>query len=235
MGTAWRLLGLAVLGLAPIAGAAGCVDGRARQVDDGGATSEAGGNVDLDAGDESRATLPALLFTSYPTTWGLTGQNPSDYLYSPDVNVQVDGQLTARFEQNASRFAEGGVDPDGGMPDTTWAATFAGKSPVTAYLGMRVRMRAKIKTDNVTVGAWIWFRIDGGTKVLELCNLVGTGDDRRITGTHDFTQVDCVLDIPSDATAFVFGAGLNGSGTAWFGTATFEQVGTDVALSPRAI
>jgi hypothetical protein len=105
---------------------------------------------------------------------------------------------------------------------------------VSTYLGTRVRMRAKVKTDAVAIGAAIWFRIDSAGQPIALCNMIDPVD-RQISGTRDFTEADCVLDVPSSADAFVFGALLRGPGTAWFGTATFEQVGSDVPESPRSL
>jgi hypothetical protein len=93
-------------------------------------------------------------------------------------------------------------------------------------------MRVDVKTDSVPVGAWIWLRIDGANGSLALCNLTDPVD-QRLKGTSAFTTMSCVMQVPANATNFVFGAGLAGPGTAWFGTATFEEVGTDVPLSPH--
>jgi hypothetical protein len=134
--------------------------------------------------------------------------------------VLYHGQPTLRLQ---SDFTDGGV--------MEWAAT-GGSVSATPYLGMRVRMWADVKTAMATDGAWLWFRIDQGTMELALCNMIDPVD-RRLKGTNDFTTLDCVLDVPTTATLLVFGLGLTGSGTAWMGPATFEQVGTDVPVSPH--
>jgi hypothetical protein len=208
----------------------GCGGSAAVPARDGDAAAAA-----VDAALDAKAPLPALLFTSSPTTWPLSGHNAGDYLYAPDPNVVVDGAPTARFEQNAADFPDGGVDLDGSVTsDTAWAPASTANPNIGTYIGMRVRMRAKIRTENVTVGAGIWFRIDAAASIAALCNMTNPVDT-RIKGTQNFTEADCVLDVPSNATAFVFGAILAGPGTAWFGLATFEQVGTDVPVSPRAL
>lgn len=225
-------------GVAAFALVAGCVAGHTEPQDGGVSPADATGLFEggtADGGSDAPPGLPALLFTSYPTTWTLAGGHyASDYIYSSDVNVQVDGQLTARFEQNPSSFGAG-VDDAGVTPDAAWAPAAGFTMPVTSYIGMRVRMRAKVRTENVTVGTGLWFRIDSGMTPVALCNMIDGGIRRQLTGTHDFIQLDCVLDVPPNATAFVFGALLNGSGTAWFGVTTFEQVGLDVPESPRAL
>jgi hypothetical protein len=84
----------------------------------------------------------------------------------------------------------------------------------------------------------LWLRVDGARVTHDdlttraLCNMQRT-TDTRLKGTNPFTKLSCVLDVVPDAERLAFGAGLGGSGRAWFGPATLDVVGEDVPVSPH--
>ncbi len=174
----------------------------------------------LDAG----AAGAEVLFTEDPSTWVLAGQNPDLYaLMATDTAVMRNGKAATRLSQVGKQ----------GNPSIPWATAMSRETkPATSYRGKRIRMRAEMKTENVSDGGWLWLRLDGVGKPLTICNMQPHDSaDRTLKGTHDFTPMSCVLDVPSSTDALTFGFGLTGSGDAWIGAVTFELVGTDVPIA----
>jgi hypothetical protein len=112
-----------------------------------------------------------------------------------------------------------------------WSATGTSVS-AAAYRGLRVRLTADVKTQQATVGAAVWLRLDDAAGTRKLCNMIDPVD-RRLKGTNEFTALSCVLDVPETTQSVVFGLILAGPGSAWVGTATLETVGSDVPETPH--
>jgi hypothetical protein len=148
--------------------------------------------------------------------------DPALYVWSRDESVVHAGGPTMRFEQKT----------DAGASVDSWAGTIA-SVPADGYRGLRVRFRADVKTENAPKGASLWLRLDDApSHSTEICNMIGPVDS-RLKGTHDFTTIACVLDVPESTKTLVFGLLLTGSGAAWIGPATLEAVDRSVPESPH--
>jgi hypothetical protein len=92
------------------------------------------------------------------------------------------------------------------------------------YLGKRVRFSAFVKSDGVQSWSGLWMRVDKEKDSVAFDNM----QDRAIKGTTGWQKYDVVLDVPQDATGIFFGVLLDGPGTVWLNSTTFEVVGPDV-------
>jgi hypothetical protein len=77
------------------------------------------------------------------------------------------------------------------------------------YVGKRVRLSAKVKTNGVELGAGLWLRIDAGWDLAVCYDYM---DDRKIKGDTDWTEHNCVIDIPENGDNIYFGGLLAGAG-----------------------
>ncbi len=179
-----------------------------------------------------------VLLASDPSTWVKTGQEPELYTWSPDPSVLDHGRQAMRFERAAPERRDTSHEIDSARAlvashsNASWAATVANISG-RGFVGKRIRLTANVKTDGAIDGAFVWLRVDHeGQRTL--CNLQNPAD-LRLKGTHDFTPLSCVLDVPSGTSNIAFGLGLDGTGRAWIGPATIDEVGRDVAETPHAV
>ena len=58
---------------------------------------------------------------------------------------------------------------------------------------------------------------------------------RPIKGTVGWQSYEVVLDVPADATGIFFGVLLSGSGSMWLNNVKLEPVGSDVAVTGKAL
>ncbi|HEY5922247.1 MAG TPA: carboxypeptidase-like regulatory domain-containing protein [Kofleriaceae bacterium] len=85
------------------------------------------------------------------------------------------------------------------------------------YLGKRVRVHGYIKTQGAGSAA-IWLRADRGDAPLGFEGM----EDRRVTGTAEWTQATVELDIPLEAERIVIGGMVGEKGIAWFDDLSIE-------------
>ena len=112
-------------------------------------------------------------------------------------------------------------------------ATMAQSISAMPYRGLRVRLSAYVKTDNVgEPGAGLWMRVDGPTGYLRFDNMTGFG--RAIVGTRDWTQYSVVLDVPTNAVGITLGALLIGPGTMRVDDVSFSTVDTGIPTTGTA-
>ncbi len=95
------------------------------------------------------------------------------------------------------------------------------------YVGKRLKLSAKVKTDSAG-SAGLFYRADAGRK-LSIC--YDYMDDRKITGTTDWTNIDCIIDIPEGSDNIYLGGTLDGPGTVWFKEFKLEEVAQDTPTS----
>lgn len=93
--------------------------------------------------------------------------------------------------------------------------------------GNRIRVSAYIKTENVEKEAGIWARVDLDNNAYILDNMM----DRPFFGTNDWKKATIVLDVPTNASAIVFGAIFDGIGKAWFDDFKFEIVDSSTPVT----
>jgi hypothetical protein len=92
-----------------------------------------------------------------------------------------------------------------------------------SYRGKRVQFSAIIRTENVSNGAALWFRVDGTDgRTLAFDN--SQASDRKLQGNTDWTEVRLVLDVPENAGAMYYGVILAGRGRAWMDNARIAVV-----------
>jgi hypothetical protein len=101
--------------------------------------------------------------------------------------------------------------------------------PPGRFLGKRVRLSARMKTDAVR-RAQLWMRVDGKGRSVPLAfyNM----DDQPVEGSKDWERFAIVLDVAGDASAIAYGFFVSGGkGTAWMDGLTLEVVSKDVPVS----
>lgn len=211
-------VGLGALALTLTVAAPGCGDD--------GLRSSADLATLADAGAADAAIFPRPLFVAPPTDWSAgNADDQAHYDFGEDSAVLYGGQPTARARYIGA--VDGGAAP---APDSwgVWVSSHSARG----IAGKRIRMRAMMKTDSVGVGSSIWLRLDGTDGWYALDN--GTNPkDRRLKGTHDWTEVASVLQVPDETTVLMFGALQFGAGTTWIADVRFEEVSPDEPETPH--
>jgi beta-lactamase regulating signal transducer with metallopeptidase domain len=103
-----------------------------------------------------------------------------------------------------------------------------------AYLGMRLRLSAWLKTDKAGA-AQLWMRVDGPAeddiglpRTMSFYNMA----DRPVRGTSQRARHDIVLDVPAQSERICYGFFLGGGvGKAWADSFRMTVVGSGVPLS----
>lgn len=167
-------------------------------------------------------TLASTFFSfDLPEGWIKAGSSPKSYEMGIERGTGRDGQNTATIKSTAKKIHGFGTLMQQCNPDK--------------YLGKRVRMKAYMKTSNVTDWAGIWFRVDGaGNKTLSFDNLHDGKKDRSVKGSTEWSKYEIVLDVPLHATNLAFGALLVGTGQIWFSSIAFEVVDTLVEVTDKS-
>jgi len=166
------------------------------------------------------ALPPPAASTSPVREWGLTGPNAVAYEISIDSEVRHGGRQSAVI-----RCIPEACDSFGTIGQTIRAGTFRGK---------RIRLSAWVRSLHAG-RANLWLRVDGFTAafskaqtgnrpVLDFDNM----EDRVMTGTHDWTLQEIVLDVPHSAALIYAGLILDGGGQAWLDDVALEPVDPSV-------
>lgn len=104
-------------------------------------------------------------------------------------------------------------------------------SPMSEWLGQRVRLTAKIKTELSSGVGSLFMQIDGQYYLAS-----DSMNDRKIIGETDWQEYAIVLDMPDEPMASVlFGVNLNGNGMVYFDDFSFEVVDHDVLVSGEVV
>lgn len=163
----------------------------------------------------SKSTISRL--EQIPQGWWLSGSHPAEYTAGLDKTQAHSGSQSASLVNR--------VD----APSPEGFATLMQEASASNYAGKRVRMSAWLKTEDVQSWASLWLSVygSGGRLNVSFDNMC----DRTITGTNAWEKFDIVLDVPLDATKLGFGAILAGVGQLWVDDFTFEEVGSEVAVT----
>ena len=145
-----------------------------------------------------------------PKGWFMAGSKPNNYQTGVDREVVANGLPSA--------FLKSAVSPTGGFG--TLMQTIGAKD----YGGRRVRLRAWVRSQDLSDWSGVWMRVDKGTASVAFDNM----HDRPIKGTRSWETCDVVLDVPQDATAISFGILLSETGEVWMNNVSFEIVGNEV-------
>jgi hypothetical protein len=143
--------------------------------------------------------------------WGITGSRGDAYA-AERVAEKYQGKPVVRMWRSAE-----GTDGFGAMyqlfrPDR--------------YLGKRVRLSAALRTAGVTGRAALCLRIDGPGDSASDRSLAFDNMWARppITGTTDWAEHACVVDVPPEATAVFISNILHGPGELFWADVRFEIV-----------
>jgi hypothetical protein len=145
-----------------------------------------------------------------PAGWFLAGSKPANYQTGVDKTMVENGQPSAYLRST--------------VPVSDGFGTLMQTIAATEYAGKRVRLRAWVRSQDLTGWAGIWMRADKGTTMVAFDNM----QNRKIKGTQAWKECDVVLDIPTDATGIAFGILMSETGEVWMNDASFEVVGKDV-------
>ena len=160
--------------------------------------------------------------------WLRAGSRPQDYTMGM---APTEGAIAAdAFYIRAKPVAQSGYPA---------FATFMQIHPPGEWSGKRVRLSARVKTENVPC-AQIWMRVDpkdrytrvGGQTVVRPYLAFYNMDDRLIRGTTDWKLYEVVLDVSDEAARLAWGFTLiGGRGTVWADSFTLEVVDRTVPVS----
>jgi hypothetical protein len=164
-------------------------------------------------------------FVLEPTelTLGTDGVYAS-FTAAADPENRIDGSTSERIEAPPSTPS----DSCGSLKTTRTQQASDG-----VYSGKRLRLRAKVKTENVRDLQGVSLAFSASTPAGDW---IGTASGNTamgtIKGSTDWQEVALVLDAPLGAAKLSASLYLCGGGTAWLGPMTVEQVDTSVALTP---
>lgn len=100
------------------------------------------------------------------------------------------------------------------------------------YVGKRIMLSARLKTEDADGAATIWMRVDGKQRnSLRFDNLETRAVDGVLRGTKDWSPRLIVLDVPEEADSIHFGFYLRGAGSVWARDFNLSEVGDDVAVT----
>jgi hypothetical protein len=139
--------------------------------------------------------------------WFKAGSKPNSYKVGIDKTIFKSGGSSAFMESTEPK-----IDGFGTLMQTCSAQD---------YLGKRVKMTGYIKSENVTVAAGMWLRVDSKSRtMLSFDNM----QDRPIKGNNDWTKCEIILDVPEESETLNFGVLMSGTGKVWFDDISFEIV-----------
>lgn len=156
--------------------------------------------------------IPLPLPDSIPGWFAIPG---SGYVVTIDTTVRAQGSASARVQAISAQ-------PAGMANLSQWFAA-------DSVRGKRIRVRAMLRTALLGGNAQMWVRADGPS-LTRLDNM----HDRPLTGDMEWTSVQSVLDIPSDAVTITVGFILTGPGTLWIDDVGVEPVTGAAATTQSA-
>ncbi|HTC51103.1 MAG TPA: hypothetical protein VK700_04130 [Steroidobacteraceae bacterium] len=162
--------------------------------------------------------LSQLASAAVPEGWFANGSALNDFTVVTDRAVLYQGHPSVSI---SSKKME--------KTDSNGFAGLMQQSSANDYQGKRVRLSAYLRTRDVvgerTLGAHIWFRVDGpGGKMLGFDNM----DTRPVKGNTEWTQYAIVLDVPRESIGLAYGFFLNAAGTVWATGFKLEEVSNAV-------
>ena len=101
-------------------------------------------------------------------------------------------------------------------------------SPLEEWLGQRVKLTARIKTEELLDHVVVFMSIHHGYGYMSLDNM----SDRQIKNSNGWQEYSIVLDIPQQRNAnILFGVRLTGNGVVYFDDFKFEVVDSSVEVT----
>lgn len=160
---------------------------------------------------------PVMLETITPDKLHQVGWEET-FPFAYDDSVLYDGQPAARIAWNGMPT---GKHPFGGAAvDVGDVAPFAGK---------RVRMTVFVKVEACdSVNAFFTVGMRSDTRLI---SAQGVNNQKVIYGTHEFTAVSLILDVPANVSSVTAGTMTSGRGISWTGSIVLEEVSADLPTS----
>lgn len=162
---------------------------------------------------QAQSTIPV---SHAPKGWFMAGSKPANYQTGVD-QAMVENGLPSAFLKSA-------------IPATGGFGTLMQTINANDYAGKRVRLRARVRSQDVSDWSGVWMRVDKGSTSVAFDNM----QNRPVKGNQTWKTCDVVLDVPEDATSISFGILLTGTGEVWMNDATFEIVGNEVPTTGLA-
>ncbi|MBV8729863.1 MAG: AraC family transcriptional regulator, partial [Acidobacteriia bacterium] len=103
------------------------------------------------------------------------------------------------------------------------------------YNGQRVRFSAYVKSEAVQNWAGLWMRVDKVTNDKRQVVAFDNMQDRAIKGTTGWQHYEVVLDVPDDSTLIALGILVDGSGTVWLNSGSFEVVSKSIPVTGKSV
>lgn len=145
--------------------------------------------------------------------WFLAGSNPESYEIGVEKNAEKSGQV-GYLKSVETKISKNGFG--------TIMQQFTPKD----YLGKKVKLTGRIKSENVKNWAGMWMRVDGDSRdqrSLSFDNM----QDRPIKGTLDWKKYEIILDVPQESKLIAYGVLLSGTGSVWLDDFRFEVITED--------
>lgn len=153
--------------------------------------------------------------------WHGAGSKPLDYQFGTGQEPDGDTILLIRAKSNADRgYANFG--------------TLMQSHPPGRYLGKRIRLTARMKSDNAS---WLamWLRVDGDQGTREPLSFYNM-HNHPVRGTSDWKSYEIVLDVPKEAKLIAYGFFIaGGRGTIYADKVTLQPVGNDVPVTGTSL
>lgn len=98
------------------------------------------------------------------------------------------------------------------------------------YVGKRFKLSCSVKTEALAGNATLFFRADAGRR-LTVCHDYMEG--RELIGSNDWTECQCVIDIPDGSDNIYIGGVVKGDGMAWFRDFALTEVSAETATTGK--
>lgn len=164
----------------------------------------------IEAADPKPATLPA--------GWFLSGKSPA--LYHAGLDPERAGTVLIAHRSALTEQIRGDD-----------FATVMQSADATPFRHKRLRLSGDLRTEDVTTGATLWFRVDGPTGTIQFDNFEFRTKDGPLRGNCDWTERSVVFDIPVEAVSLHYGFFLKGTGKVWSRRFALDEVGAETPVS----
>ena len=155
------------------------------------------------------SVVPATMAETSDTAWHLSIRSPSKYRLVNDAAEPRSGHATARLESTP------------GVVAGEWAKLMRVERSLDGLRGRRVRVRATMKAQNLTVGAGVFAsagRFDAQRHFIQNA----TKHALPVRGTLGWMTYAVTLDVPADADMLQYGVRFEGAGTLWIDDVVLE-------------
>lgn len=147
--------------------------------------------------------------------------------YQSNLEQFKAGVLEVSLEDEDDKFIRYGYLKSTGN-SVTKGSVLQNISPLDEWLGYRVRLTGRLKSNSEYGHAVMFMSIDHGYGIKTYDYM----SDRRIKGKRDWQEYSIVLDIPQESSAYIlFGVSLSGKGEVYFDDFEFEVVDSDIEVT----